>query len=108
MSFEQFDLESLNKERLKAISQTIRIISPEELKKLGEELFKFADDPWREAFFKFVAENPGCTFHHAVASDGVNLIYCRDRDKGMWFLPGSGLGPLQERGRNIMKEMIEK
>jgi len=24
----------------------------------------------------------------------------------MWFLPGSGMGPLQARGRQIMKEMI--
>jgi hypothetical protein len=48
----------------------------------------------------------GATFHHAVTSDGVNILYCRDQDKGMWFLPGSGMGPLQARGRQIMKEMI--
>jgi hypothetical protein len=24
----------------------------------------------------------------------------------MWFLPGSGMGPLQATGRKIMKEMI--
>jgi hypothetical protein len=107
MPLEEFDLESLNKERLKAIAKTIRTISPEELKKVGEELFKFADDPWRELFFRFLADNSACTFHHAVASDGVNLIYCRDKDKGIWFLPGSGLGPLQERGRTVMREMIE-
>jgi len=42
-----------------------------------------ADDPWREAFFRFIAENPGATFHHAVTSDGINIVYCRDKDKGM-------------------------
>jgi len=25
----------------------------------------------------------------------------------MWFLPGSGMGPLQARGKKVMKEMIE-
>jgi hypothetical protein len=106
MPFEKFDLENLDKERRKAVAKSIRTISVEELKAIGEEVFKYADDPWREAFFRFVAENPGCTFHHAITSDGVNIVYCRDKDKGMWFLPGSGLGPLQTTGRQIMKEMI--
>jgi hypothetical protein len=106
MPFEKFDLENLDKERRKAIAKSIRTISVEELKKLGGELFRYADDPWREAFFRFIAENPGATFHHAVASDGVNIVYCRDQDKGMWFLPGSGMGPLQATGRKVMKEMI--
>jgi hypothetical protein len=67
-----------------------------------------AKDPWRESFFRFIAENPGATYHHAVTSDGVNIVYCRDQDKGTWFLPGSGVGPLQIRVDRswIMKEMI--
>ena len=107
MPFEKFDLENLNKERRKAIAKSIRPISAEELKKLGEEIFQYVDDPWRETFVGFIVENRGSTFHHALTSDGVNIVYCRDKDKGMWFLPGTGKGPLQPRGRQIMKEMIE-
>ena len=106
MPFEKFDFENLTKERRKAIAKTIRTISSDEMKKLGEEIFRYADDPWRETYFKFIAENPGSTCHHAVTNDGVNIVYCRDRDKGMWFLPGSGMGPLQEQGRKTMKEII--
>lgn len=106
MPFEKFDLENLNKERRKAIAKSIRVINVQELKALGGDLFRDADNPWREAFFQFIAENAGATFHHAVTSDGVNILYCRDKDKGMWFLPGSGMGPLQPRGRKIMDEMI--
>ena len=106
MAFERFDLETLDKERRKAIAKSIRTTSIEELKKLGEEIFHYVDDPWRETFFRFIAENAGATFHYAVTSDGVHIIYCRDNDKGMWFLPGTGKGPLQARGRKIMKEMI--
>ena len=91
MPFEKFDLESLDKERRKAIAKSIRTISAEELKKLGEEIFHYADDPWRETFFRFIAEN---------------IVYGRDKDKGMWFLPGSGMRPLQATGRQIMKYMI--
>ena len=108
MPFDTFNLETLTKERRKAIAESIRTVSTDELKTIGNEIFKFADDPWRDAFFTFISENPGATFHHAVTSDNVNIVYCRDRDKGMWFLPGSGMGPLQDRGKKIMKEMIEK
>jgi len=107
MPFEKFDLETLTKERRKAIAKSIRTVDTEELKKIGEEIFRYAEDLWREAFFRFIAENPGATFHHAVTSDNVNIVYCRDKDKGMWFLPGSGMGPLQARGKKVMKEMIE-
>ena len=106
MPFEKFDFETLDEERRKAIEKSIRTINVDELKKIGETLFKYADDPWREKFFGFIAENPGATFHHAVMSDGVNIVYCRDQDKGMWFLPGSGMGPLQVTGRKMMSEMI--
>lgn len=107
MAFEKFNIENLDKERRKAIAQSLRTINVEELKKIGEEIFHYADDPWREAFFRFIAENSGATFHHAVMSDGVNIVYCRDHDKGMWFLPGSGMGPLQATGRKVLKDIIE-
>jgi hypothetical protein len=106
MAFEKFDLESLDKERRKAIAKSLRTINVDELKRIGEEVFRYADDPWRESFFRFIAENSGATFHHATTSDGVNIVYCRDHDKGMWFLPGSGMGPLQATGRQIMKEIV--
>lgn len=107
MPFETFDLENLNKERRKAVAKTIRTVTVEDLKKMGNEIFRYADDPWRETFFNFIAENPGSTFHHAVTSDGYNVLYCRDKDRGMWFLPGSGMGPLPERARKAMKEIID-
>lgn len=106
MPFDTFDIENIDKERRKSLAKSVRTIAPEEMKKLGNEIFRSADDPWREAYFQFIADNPGSTCHHAVTSDGVNIVYSRDRDKGMWFLPGSGMGPLQERGRKMMKEII--
>jgi hypothetical protein len=108
MAFEKFDLEELTKERRKSIAESIRPISLEELKKLGDEIFKYVDDPWRDAFLGFLRENRGATFHHAVTSDRVHIVYCRDKDKGIWFMPGRGKGPLQVRGRQTMKEMIER
>ena len=108
MPYEKFDLEQLTKERRAAIAKSIRTINVGELKKIGEELFPVAGDPWADLYYQFVGNNKNATFHHAVTSDGVHLVYCRDRDKGIWFKPGVGKGPLQERGRMAMKEVIEK
>ena len=107
MAFETFDLDNLDRARREAAAKSLRAVAPDELTKFSEELFPFAGDPWAEIFHKFVSDNRGSTFHHAVMSDGVNLLYCRDQDKGMWFLPGSGMGPLQARGCQLMKEIIE-
>ena len=82
MPFEKFDLENLDKERRKAIAKSIRTISVEELKKLGGEMFRYADGPWRETFFRFIAENSGATFHHAITSDGVNILSYLYLDRG--------------------------
>ena len=107
MPFEKFeDVQAIDNERRKAIAKSIRIISVEELKKLGEEMFDDRERPWRQTASQFVAEHSGGTFYHADAGQGVIFLYSRDGDKGLWYLPGSGLGPLSEGGRRLMKEAI--
>jgi len=107
MPFEKFeDAEAIDDERREAITKSIRIISVEELKKLGDEIFDSPDRPWRQTFLQLIEEHPGGTFHYAEAGQGVIFLYSRDADKGLWYLPGSGLGPLSEGGRRLMKEAI--
>src|SRR5437879_12118738 len=107
MLFEKFeDAEAIDNERRKAIAKSIRVISVEELKKLGEEIFDSPDRPWRQTFLQLIEENPGGTFHHADAGEGVIFLYCSDQDKGLWYLPGSGIAPLSEGGRQMMKEAV--
>ena len=108
MPFEKFeDAEAIDNERRKAIAKSIRIISVEELKKLGEEIFDSPDRPWRQTFLSLIAEHPGATFNHASAGEGVIFLYSQDQDKGLWYLPGSGMGPLSVAGRQMMKEAIK-
>ena len=106
MPFDKFDFESTKEERIKSIKKTIRPIGVDEVKKMGDQLFKFADDPWRSAFFGFIAEHPNASYHHAVTHDQVNILYCQENDRGIWFLPGSGLGPLQANGKKAMSDAI--
>ena len=107
MPFDTINMEEITKARRKAIAESIQTISAEELKALGERLFPTVDHPWREKFFAFINENPGATFHHATTHDSVQIIYCRDKDKGMWFLPGTGMGPMQPNGLGILKQIVE-
>jgi hypothetical protein len=107
MPFEKFeDVEAIDSDRRKAIAKSIRPISVEELKKLGEEIFDDPGRPWRQTFLQLIAENPGATFYQADAGEGVIFLYCRDVDKGLWYLPGSGIGPLSQGGRQLMKKAI--
>jgi len=88
MSFDKFvDVDTLNNERRKAIAKSIRTISVDELKKLAEEIFDEPDRPWRQTFLSLIAENPGATFYHASAGEGVIFLYSRDNDKGCGIWP---------------------
>jgi hypothetical protein len=90
MPFEKFDyVDVIDKERRKAVAKSIRAISVEELKKLGEEIFDSPDRPWRQTFLSVVTENPGVTFYRASAGEGLILLYSRDDDKGLCICPGA-------------------
>ncbi|MGB8340261.1 MAG: hypothetical protein WCE51_01620 [Chthoniobacterales bacterium] len=108
MPFETIHMEEITEGRRKAIAASIRNISVEELKTLGERLFPFVGDPWRDKFFDFISENATATFHHAMTHDGVQIIYCHAKGKGMWFMPGTGMGPMQPKALAALKQIIEK
>src|SRR4249919_3650170 len=108
MSFEAINMDEINDARRKAIAASIRTISPEELKAIGERIFPMVDHPWREKFFTFISENSGATFYHGTTDDGVEMVYCHAKEKGMWFMPGTGMGPIQAQGLKALKQIVEK
>lgn len=108
MEIENLDIDSIAEARQKAIKESIHAVGIEELKSLGEALFPLLDNPWRDAYFAFLAENADQTFHRAAANDGIEIIYCHARERGMWFIPGQGMGPLQAKGLKTLKEIVEE
>jgi hypothetical protein len=52
--------------------------------------------------------NKSDTFYHATTNDRVEIIYCPAEERGLWFLPGGGAGPLQARALKILKEIVDK
>jgi hypothetical protein len=107
MTPENLNLLEITEDRRKAVAASIRTIDNEELKALGEQLFPVAGDAWRERYFAFLHENAGATFHHATTHDGVQILYCPAQDKGIWFKPGIGMGPMQPKGRAIVKQIVQ-
>ena len=107
MPFDKIDIDSINEERRKSIVKSIRPVSVEEAKKIGNEVFHDADDPWRETFFQFIQDHSHAAIYHATSTDGVHFLYSREEDRGIWFLPGSGKGKLSANGRQMMNEAIK-
>lgn len=97
------DIESITGARREALAASIRTIGLDEVRQLGETLFPSPGHPWGEALFGFLDENAGATFHHAKTGDGFEIVYCGAGEKGFWFMPGGGMGPLQETGIQFMK-----
>ena len=90
MPFEKFeDAEAIDSDRRNAIARSIRIISVEELKKLGEEMFDSPDGPWRETFFQFIAEHPGPLFTTRLQGRASFLFTPATETKACGICPGA-------------------
>ena len=108
MPFDKFKMpEELWEERRKRVEKSLRVISVEELLvTLSQHEEEFVGNPSREQFLRLMQEQPQPTFYQAIAQDDVVVYYCRDADFGVWVVPGSGMGPLDETGKCLMKEAI--
>lgn len=107
MQSEHINIESIIKERRLAVEETIKPIDAKELKELQESLFTDPLHPWLESFRRFAEENSGNLFYHASTKDHVQVIYCRKKEKGIWFLPGVGIGILQPKALEILRDVVD-
>lgn len=92
--------------RRKWVRETIHPVTLEELQALGEERFVIATDPWAEAYRKFLAEHPTDRYYLATTREGAEVVYCRDADRAIWFLPGKGMGIVRPRGIEILRDAV--
>src|SRR4029077_5543220 len=85
MPFDKFvDFDTIWEQRSKALQKSLRIISLEELKKIGEEIFQYPDDTWRATRLRLIAERPNATYYQATTDDHVVFLYCLEEDIGLW------------------------
>jgi hypothetical protein len=101
------NINKIMESRRHAVEESLRTISAAELQALTEELFPYVDHPWLEKFLNVINDRASGMFHHAMADDLVHVLYCHDKGIGMWFVRGSGKGPLQPEELKIMREIVE-
>ena len=107
MSFDKFvDRQTVSEERRKAIQGSLETMSLVDLQQIVKELSDFEGDPWRENFAGVIETHPEASFYRAVTQEGAIIFYCPGDDTGLWFLPGSGMGPLPEEAKRHMKEAM--
>lgn len=74
---------------------------------MGEQQFTVVSDPWYIRYNEFLQSHKTSKFYHAEAPGGAQIIYCREEDKGVWFLPGSGMGIIQPKGLQMLAEIVD-
>lgn len=89
------------------IKKTIRPATLAELKQLGEKLFPVVTDPWCVRYNDFLTEHPQAKFYLADTPEEAIIVYCREPSKGVWFIPGKGMGKLQSQGLQAMAEIVD-
>jgi hypothetical protein len=107
MEHENLNIKEILESRRHAVEESLSTISSAELKALTDELFPSADHPWLEKFSEVISDPASGTIHHAMTDDHIHVLYCHDKNIGMWFIRGSGKGPLQPEQLQIMREIVE-
>ena len=107
MEHENLNIKEVIESRRQAVKESLRIIGVDELKALTGELFPYTEHPWLEKFLSVISDPASGLFHHAVTGDRIHILYCHDKEIGMWFVRGLGEGPLQPEQLKIMTEIVE-
>jgi hypothetical protein len=92
MQFDKFlDMQNITEARRKAIQQSLRSISVDELKKISrDQLAEFEGDPWQTKFVRIMEQYPQGSFYCAVVPEGATVLYCCEQDAGMWVCRAAG------------------
>jgi len=107
MEHENLDIGSIVGARRQAVEASIKPMGADELAALQHTLFPDPTHPWAEVFQRFVEEHRGSLFYHAVTHDQVQVVYCRELERGIWFVPGVGIGIIQPLALNILREIVD-
>jgi hypothetical protein len=107
MSYDEDWPDNTMENRRLMAKKTIRPASIDELRELGEKRFPVVTDPWCEQYNNFLKEHAAEKFYRAEIENDTEVIYCRNSEKAMWFLPGRGMGVVQPKGLAILKEIVD-
>lgn len=107
MSYDEDWPDNTMENRIAEVRRTIHPVSLDDLKRMGDRLFPIVTDPWCVRFNEFLNEHKGATFYQACTPERAEIIYCAETGSGVWFLPGMGMGILQSKALQAMKQIVE-
>lgn len=107
MSYDDWPENTMDSRR-EAIRKTIRTATLQELRELGEQAFTVVTDPWAERYADFLKQHASMKFHIATIPGGAKIVYCREANRAVWFLPGTGMGIVQPKGLAALAEIVDK
>lgn len=107
MSYDEDWPDQTMENRRQMVKKTIRPATLDELKKLGEARFPIVTDPWCERYNTFLASHADAKFYRAEIHGDLEIIYCADSGKGVWFLPDKGMGIIQPNGLKMLAEVVK-
>ena len=104
---EDLDLGGIMTDRRKAVANSLHTITSDELKELAVKIWPIEGQAWGDAFRAFIKEHAGSTFYQATTNDNISIVYCREKEKGIWYMPGLGVGIMQAAGLKAMQEIVD-
>lgn len=107
MSYDDDWPDNTMENRRYSIRKTIQPVLLEELKKIGEIHFPVVTDPWCIRYNEFLQNNENSKFYRARIPEGAEIIYCHEAGKAVWFLSDKGMGIVQPRGLEMLKEIVD-
>jgi hypothetical protein len=107
MERQNCNIKEIMESRRHAVDESLHTISVAELNALADELFPDFDHPFLEKFVGVINDPGSGPFYHARAGDGIQVLYCQNKDIGMWYTPSLGTGRLEPAQLKIMKEIVQ-
>ena len=106
MDTQNLNIEQVMQDRRKAVEESIQRVSLEDLRALVTTLFPVESHPWNQDFRAFLDESAGDTFYKATTNDQIHIVYCSTKERGLWYIPEKGVGIMQAKGLQILKEVV--
>lgn len=107
MSYDDDWPEHTQEHRIDVIRQTIRKATMEELMDLSARNFPVVTDPWCEKFNALLNQHPKASYHIAFTPEEAEIVYCREANAGMWFMPDTGKGMIQQKLLDILAHIVD-
>lgn len=97
--------------RQESAAKSVRSATPEELRKLLDEIFS-ADPshPWHKSFTQFVEDHKDETAYRGETSDGYSFVFYPRTSRGMWYRFDtrlSGVGTISEKTMNFLTQLVK-